>query len=104
MKLKRLWSISLILSAAWCSSAVAQITPDIARRLTSALTRNHLLGGLSTQCISYSTDENTPEHLDVGVYEIHGGKCPGDVLTHPRMMGLRYDKRTRRIFQELLAD
>jgi hypothetical protein len=75
------------------------MTPDIVRTLTAAIEQHHLIGRYPTRCISFLPDEETPEHLDVGVYESHQRGCPGDPATNPRILSLRYDKRRQEVLR-----
>ena len=100
------WSTCLALGiAGWCRTAAADMTPEIVRRLTAAIERHHLLGQFPTRCVTVLPDEETPDHLDVGVYETHGRTCPGDPGTNPRVLSLRYDKRGQQVLrQNVLED
>lgn len=101
MRHKHIWFAFALLSVANLSrNAEAAMTRDIAKALTAAMVRNHLLGHLPTKCISYALHNETPAFLDVDVHEIHGSGCPGDPETYPRITSLRFDKRTRRVLQQ----
>lgn len=68
-----------------------QVQPDVARRLTDAIARNGL-AGMSAECLLFAPAAETPAYLDLEVRERHGGACPGDPATSPRLFMLRYDK------------
>lgn len=80
------------------------LTADVFSRLVAAMQRNDMLGGVQTRCLDLMLDEETPEYLEVGVYEKHGRGCPGDPNTAPRMATLRYEKQSRRILNLDLAE
>ena len=69
----------------------SQVQPDVTRRLTDAIARNGL-AGLPADCLVFVPAGETTAFLDLEVRERHGGACPGDPATAPRLFMLRYDK------------
>lgn len=48
-------------------------------------------------CLYFLPEENTKEYFDIGIYEKHGGKCPGDPNTSPVVDRFRVDRSSSKI-------
>lgn len=70
------------------------LAADIKRRLLALMQQRKMLGRISPACLAFQSEAQTPDHIDVGVMEIHGGRCPGDPDTGPRLNTFRYMRQT----------
>lgn len=58
------------------------------------VTADYKLTTIETACLDFKVAEDKYEgHDTVNVFEIHGGKCPGDPSTSPRMYSIAFDDR-----------
>lgn len=92
LTLAQFGAAALAIGAACCGPSMAQpVQPDVSRRVTEAIVRNGLIG-LPPECVLFMPTGETASYLDLEVRERHGGTCPGDPATSPRLFMLRYDK------------
>jgi hypothetical protein len=48
-------------------------------------------------CLAFFTDEKTEKYFEFTLHEEHGGKCPGDPSTAPRVDSFRVNRLTNEI-------
>lgn len=66
--------------------------------LVSQIQKDKLYESWTTlSCLNFLPEENTKEYFDIGIYEKHGGKCPGDPNTSPVVDRFRVDRLSNKI-------
>lgn len=51
----------------------------------------------SLACLSFVTEKNTKNHVDIAIHEKHGGNCPGDPDTTPIVDRFRLHRLNQKI-------
>lgn len=90
-----LFSILFLVSLQACSDAgttqksqIRSLNEELVSR-AKQITADHKLTTIQTACLNFKVAEDKYEGLDtVDVFEIHGGKCPGDPETSPRIYSI----------------
>ena len=79
--------------------AESQLTEQQAlNSLMAQIQKNKLYDSWTTlSCLQFLTEETEKDHFDFGIYEKHGGKCPGDPSTSPIVDRFRVNCLTEKI-------
>ncbi len=87
MRLSSIILLIFLLTMFQCQNVLGenQLTEEQALDvLVAQIQKDKLYDSWTTlSCLNFLPEENTKEYFDIGIYEKHGGKCPGDPNTSP---------------------
>ncbi|EGT3575888.1 hypothetical protein F6R83_23365 [Citrobacter amalonaticus] len=98
--MKKSISITLLACIVLTAKAFSTELPPIVQLVKKALEEKRLI--VSPECTDYLyIPDNEPGVDVINVVEKHGGKCPGDPQTQPRLFSVSVDKTTHKMESDI---